>query len=806
MHLEIYALNRNVHLRRLYVESEVRFGHLQVRMYPMQEFTQQQAVFHTLWVGLIYDEDGLQSPGGIELSAFHGAPLSSVERFATDGSDMPLLSGNRVRGCDKIKWNEVYGARLGTATMYTKPQSLVNEKQIEAIYPRRQGIQPMNVIAVMACTCESMRKPRNNPSKQQKGEVEMVNIVVMKQAYPAVILLREDDNSVIIEHRCTSDFDDNMHAQEQSRAMEKARKDPQYREHPWSRPSKRITDKELADNALAMSMIDDPEKFKSFDGKAIKPGRRRIDDEEPFKEVVIDDEDDDWPDPHRKDSDGNLVIRGTFNYLKYHSEDRVGLATRISSDEVRARDRSLYNNKIQPELAKELRALRLGAEQDEKNPLTRFSNYGFPELANAVRRGSCVMHMQLAVSMRQIYAERVNNLNAKIAEQPSADEDVRSLLRRQLIEERDREKVRFFQYEQIVLDNRRFNPQDYRDPVYERSLELVSESAAKKVLSNRIRSALHNVRSMHSRGIALFEKRAVEYRSNVTESIEPIEWSDGEEGWNVEDDIPLERSTVRLTPSRTWTKKHMHQIATKWNTELATAEQSASTAIAEGGYFSALEGRYQVHAIQKVEKLKTQQAARTTERRLCTWHFSKKGCQFSFHCTRRHDRNEQEKSDGKFARWARQHETPQPVQDPSYVVLERTQTRTTVEETQERILVKNLSSDHASSFVGATSKATSKASSSSARYRARSESPQTDRRRARGGQRTGDDNVWERLRARNSAVPPIGQAPRRITAVPMSKAASVPIGGRAQTPKAPASEKKAPSPKQSIGRKRKRYD
>lgn len=57
-----------------------------------------------------------------------------------------------------------------------------------------------------------------------------------------------------------------------------------------------------------------------------------------------------------------------------------------------------------------------------------------------------------------------------------------------------------------------------------------------------------------------------------------------EEGWEFEDDIPLEKSTARLVPSRrTWTKNQTHELATKWNTEMSASEQRADRAVAEGG-------------------------------------------------------------------------------------------------------------------------------------------------------------------------------------------------------------------------------
>lgn len=221
-------------------------------------------------------------------------------------------------------------------------------------------------------------------------------------------------------------------------------------------------------------------------------------------------------------------------------------------------------------------------------------------------------------------------------------------------------------------------------------------------------------------------------------------------------------------------------------------------------------GRYHANASATLEKMKTQQAVRTAERRTCTFHSSRRGCQFALRCTRRHDRNEQEKRDGKYARLARECEAAEPTQNPSHMILNRAQTRTTVESTEETILIRNLDRNRASSFGASSSTFAAASSEARGAVRQRSESPQTDRRRARGGTRTGDDNVWEFLRAKNSAVPPIGRCPKNYFGPPPvpklgARAQSlVPIGGRA--PLSKAAEKKAPPPpKDSIGRKKQRY-
>ena len=64
---------------------------------------------------------------------------------------------------------------------------------------------------------------------------------------------------------------------------------------------------------------------------------------------------------------------------------------------------------------------------------------------------------------------------------------------------------------------------------------------ATKWLSERIQSALHNLSQQQTRAAELLEQREAEYNAGQDWMIDrpEMEWSDAEEDFDIEDDVPL---------------------------------------------------------------------------------------------------------------------------------------------------------------------------------------------------------------------------------------------------------------------------
>ena len=89
---------------------------------------------------------------------------------------------------------------------------------------------------------------------------------------------------------------------------------------------------------------------------------------------------------------------------------------------------------------------------------------------------------------------------------------------------------------------------------------------------------------MHKEGIALLEhceKEAKQYADGKMQEREPVEWSDAEEEFGIEDDIPLPDSKRILRPSRLWQAKHcvMETTESEWHLQqkVETSRRRAQT-------------------------------------------------------------------------------------------------------------------------------------------------------------------------------------------------------------------------------------
>ena len=145
---------------------------------------------------------------------------------------------------------------------------------------------------------------------------------------------------------------------------------------------------------------------------------------------------------------------------------------------------------------------------------------------------------------------------------------------------------------------------------------------ATKWLSERIQSALHNLPQQQKRGVELLELREAEYNAGQDWMIErpEMEWSDAEEDFDIEEDVPLAKDNRVWRPSRRWIAKYgqMEDETSDWNLERLANEASKLKAQEEGS-FNAMDGRDHKSQTSR-DVLKRQHIDRTSTRKLCRFH------------------------------------------------------------------------------------------------------------------------------------------------------------------------------------------
>ena len=148
----------------------------------------------------------------------------------------------------------------------------------------------------------------------------------------------------------------------------------------------------------------------------------------------------------------------------------------------------------------------------------------------------------------------------------------------------------------VIWDATNFLYCDWKDPIYLGHLRMGhNKKHATKWLSERIKSALHNLSLQQKRGAELFEQREAEHAAGQDGQKTPseMEWSDAEGDFNIEDDVPLADDNKVYRPSRKWVAKHarMESVTSDWNLERLANEESRQRA-KEQGSSNSMDGRY----------------------------------------------------------------------------------------------------------------------------------------------------------------------------------------------------------------------
>jgi hypothetical protein len=201
----------------------------------------------------------------------------------------------------------------------------------------------------------------------------------------------------------------------------------------------------------------------------------------------------------------------------------------------------------------------------------------------------------------------------------------------------------------VIYDASNFEDYDWKDPVWLGHRRLGhSEGMANKWLNMRIKAALHNISQQQKRGVDLLCHREAEYTSGKMQEPEErsdVSWSDAEEKYDIEDDLPLDEAKRLMKPSKRWIEKHcvMESENSEWNRERLRAQQNRSAA----GTYNEMDGRYHSRRTSE-EALMQQHQQRTESRRICSY-FARGFCKNGYSCTlkhvlkrRRHDSDHEE--------------------------------------------------------------------------------------------------------------------------------------------------------------------
>ena len=190
----------------------------------------------------------------------------------------------------------------------------------------------------------------------------------------------------------------------------------------------------------------------------------------------------------------------------------------------------------------------------------------------------------------------------------------------------------------LVIRNCRTSEHDeWIDPIYAGHLRAGhNDKHARRWLSHRVHSALYYLGKQTMRGEELLDQRTAEAADLEDESEgSPVEWSDAEGDFNIEDDIPLEADNKIYQLSRKWVEKHatMETPSSRRNMEKELSDRSRVRA-EEQGSFNEMDGRYHQEATREALLMRSH-LQRTYDRGTCYYH--KRGwCKNGFGCTLRH--------------------------------------------------------------------------------------------------------------------------------------------------------------------------
>ena len=632
LHLEVYALNRYPILRRVYVDSEVEFGHLFPRLVLFREETYNGGEIEMMWMALYRNEP--EDGGLVVISAWHGSPLSQVIYMAANPHSK-LTRGPRNFGRDKVQPDEAYAADFLTSMYYTLNQQLLGER-----------VDSDDVICCFGVAVVSARKSKSSArSIGQKGhDAKSARIVLVKQAQVEIILMRADNGKSTLrpQDRCMQDWAPRVVDHEADVLEERARKENNANRAPLSKKTNRRVDPELAENAKKMKEKAEEEDHPTSNTEK----RQRLEDEGGVFEEHPENQRGwklgGWP-IDRFTPDGRVVAKSTFRYIVWHKEGaalhtedgekRYIWPTQRPEEEVEeslAKQKSRHpSTKANHEILKDLKLLRKGML---KVPESYWKKYELNELAFCLRHGSIAMLISLAHTVRDRLLVRQKELS-QILDLDIAFAPGSSIPIRKELEEVKKDLTRCVAQ---LDEQKRTNSENYRDARYVHQLDRGDKRYACTLeLKNRVYSGIHLMSERVSRGQELLHFREKELARETREGRpdqKRVDWSDDED--NIEDDVPL-KATEKLTirPSRAYIAK---EIDPEWNTEVSLNLKRKRTVKDEGGHFNYMDGRY--HPDERSEKtLKREHAKRTSERRFCKYFHGREGCRKGFDCTMRHD-------------------------------------------------------------------------------------------------------------------------------------------------------------------------
>ena len=135
----------------------------------------------------------------------------------------------------------------------------------------------------------------------------------------------------------------------------------------------------------------------------------------------------------------------------------------------------------------------------------------------------------------------------------------------------------------------------------------------------RTKAALYNISQQQKRGVEPLCHQEAEHTAGKMQEPEErsdVSWSDAEEKYDIEDDLPLDEARRLLKPSRRWIDKHcvMESENSEWNRERLRAQQNRSAA----GTYNEMDGRYHSKRTSE-ETLMQQHQERIESRRICSY-------------------------------------------------------------------------------------------------------------------------------------------------------------------------------------------
>jgi len=638
--LELYVLRTDARLRLLYNEAYDEFAGngLTPGLFRMSEETFRNQPKALVWVGLVFEHadvtanPAMQAENRVDFDIFHGTVLSRAHQLA-DNPHCTMTKGRRNKMHDHVKPHECYGGPWLTTLHYVELQ-MFGKANSESCN--------LGVITVLGLTAKSVRTSKGCNNRVQ----------IADEAYPCVILIRPDDESVTLRRkdRYMSDYTHEVYTK---RCQISSRTDEILRKTraPWAgrcRKLPRRPDPEVEKNSRLMISVPDQEAFYTFDGR-----RPRNDKEEATEQLRIFNEEHkqdetDWPVGHRGS------IGPTWSYKKWvesqwNTEGEVweelsdvedAMSVPFEEHEKHDFSKHLPSKQINPNLLQLLQRCRDPADNLNEHSHV-WKEHNLHEIANALRFGSPALHTFLARTLHTNYGEEKRNPKRQVNIVGLSQEGIE---RRSDANARRKTRIAELNRSQqlcrdVMKDHNTFQPDQYRDPIWLGHLRNGwSQYEANCELRDRIKCALHNLTKQVPRGEALLNHRESEYatKANLADSgeePEPIEWSDEDACSVVEDDVV---QPAYSRPSQRWTDKHytMEQADNEWNREIKQAAASRKKAKLCQGRYNEMDGRY--HPDQVDGELTRQHFVKTIGRRTCQYFLKGNWCKFGYDYTFTH--------------------------------------------------------------------------------------------------------------------------------------------------------------------------